>query len=98
MPALGPVLETIGSLTERIGDYERKLEAVSEEHYPETKLLRQVEGIGPLTALMFVLTLEDPRRFERSRSVVLIWGSCPQAIGRGTEIPRSASPRRATRC
>ena len=51
MPALGPVLETIGSLTERIGDYERKLEAVSEEHYPETKLLRQVEGIGTLTAL-----------------------------------------------
>ena len=51
MPALGPVLETIGSLTERIGDYERQLETLCEEHYPETKLLRQVEGIGTLTAL-----------------------------------------------
>jgi transposase len=31
--------------------------------------LRQVEGIGPLTALTFVLTLEDPYRFEKSRAV-----------------------------
>ena len=59
-PALGPILEQIGSLTERIKDYDRKLEAISKEHYPETELLRQVEGIGPLTALTFVLTLEDP--------------------------------------
>ena len=52
-PALGPILEQIGSLTERIRDYDRKLEAISKEHYPETELLRQVEGIGPLTALCF---------------------------------------------
>jgi transposase len=44
MPALGPVLEQIGSLTERIGYYDRKLETISKEHYPETELLRQVEG------------------------------------------------------
>ena len=67
--ALGPILETIGSLTERIREYDRKLETISKEHYPETELLRQVEGVGPLTALTFVLTLEDPHRFERSRSV-----------------------------
>ena len=60
---------TEGSLTERIRDYDRKLEAISEEYYPETELLRQVEGVGPLTALTFVLTLEDPYRFEKSRSV-----------------------------
>jgi transposase len=59
----------IGSLTERIRQYERQLEAICEEHYPETELLRQVEGIGPLTALTFVLTLEDPYRFEKGRSV-----------------------------
>jgi len=68
-PALGPILEQIGSLTERIRDYERKLEEISGERYPETSLLRQVEGIGSLTALTFVLTLEDPYRFEKSRSV-----------------------------
>ena len=69
-PALEPILQQIASLTERIRDFDRRLVAVSEEHYPhETELLRQVEGIGPLTALSFVLTLEDPYRFERSRSV-----------------------------
>src|SRR5215204_5746688 len=67
-PALGPILEQIGSLTERIRDYERQLETISKEHYPETDLLRQVEGIGPLTALTFVLTVEDPHRFANSRS------------------------------
>jgi transposase len=55
--------------TERIRDYERQLEAISRERYPEAELLRQVEGVGPLTALTFVLTLEDPYRFAKSRSV-----------------------------
>jgi transposase len=63
LPALRPILETIGSLTERIGHYDRKLQTISKEHYPQTELLRQVEGVGPLTALTFVLTLEDPYRF-----------------------------------
>jgi transposase len=67
--ALEPILETIGSLTERIRDYEHQLETISKERYSETELLRQVEGVGPLTALTFVLTLEDPYRFEKSRSV-----------------------------
>jgi transposase len=66
-PALGPILEQIGSLTQRIRDYERQLETISKERYPETDLLRQLEGIGPLTALTFVLTVEDPYRFEKSR-------------------------------
>jgi transposase len=69
LPALGPILKQISSLTQRIRDYDRQLEEISKESYPETGLLRQVEGIGPLTALTFVLTLEDPDRFEKSRSV-----------------------------
>src|SRR5687767_4227797 len=51
MPALEPVLEQIASLTQRIRDYENQLETISKERYPQTELLRQVEGIGPLTAL-----------------------------------------------
>ena len=69
LPALGPIPEQIASLTERICEYERLLETISKEHYPETELLRQVEGVGTLTALTFVLTVEDPYRFEKSRSV-----------------------------
>ncbi len=88
LPALGPILEQIGSLTERIRDYERKLEAISKERYPETDLLRQVEGIGPLTALTFVLTLEDPYRFAKSRSVGAYLGLVPASDQSGDRDPQ----------
>jgi transposase len=87
-PALGPILEQIGSLTERIRDYERQLEAISNECYPETNLLRQVEGIGALTALTFVLTLEDPSRFERSRCVGAYLGLVPARDQSGDRDPQ----------
>jgi transposase len=88
-PALGPILEQIGSLTERIRDYERQLEKISKEHYPhETDLLRQVEGVGPLTALTFVLTVEDPHRFERSRSVGAYLGLVPATAQSGDRDPQ----------
>ena len=88
LPALGPILETIGSLTQRIRDYERKLETVCQEHYPETELLRQVEGIGALTALTFVLTLEDPYRFEKSRCVGAYLGLVPATDQSGDRDPQ----------
>jgi transposase len=88
LPALGPVLEQIGSLTERICDYEGQLEAISEAHYPETDLLRQVEGVGPLTALTFVLTVEDPYRFEKSRSVGAYLGLVPTSDQSGERDPQ----------
>jgi transposase len=88
LPALEPILEQIGSLTERIRQYDRQLETVSEEHYPETGLLRQVEGIGTLTALTFVLTLEDPHRFEKSRSVGAYLGLVPATYRSGDRDPQ----------
>jgi transposase len=58
------------------------------ERYAETELLRQVEGIGPLTALTFVLTLEDPNRFERSRSVGAYLGLVPARDKSGDRDPQ----------
>jgi transposase len=88
LPALGPILDQIGSLTEPIRQYDRKLETLCEEYYPETQLLRQVEGIGPLTALTFVLTLEDPHRFEKSRSGGAYLGLVPARDQSGDRDPR----------
>jgi transposase len=87
-PALGPILEQIGSLTERILGYERQLEAVGREHYPETDLLRQVEGVGALTALTFVLNLEDPERFAKSRTVGAYLGLVPATDQSGDRDPQ----------
>jgi transposase len=87
-PALEPVLETISSLTVRIREYDRKLEVVSGELYPETKLLRQVKGVGPLTALAFVLTVEDPYRFRDSRTVGAYLGLVPSKDQSGGRDPQ----------
>ena len=99
MPALGPILEQIGSLTQRIRQYERKLQEISQECYPETKLLRQVEGIGPLTALTLVLSVEDPYRLEKSRSVGAYLGLVPATDQSGDRATlRNASPKKVWRC
>lgn len=74
---LEPIVDTIALLTERIGDYDQRIEVLATEQYPETKLLRQVQGIGTLTALTFVLTLENPQRFSESRAVGAYLGLVP---------------------
>lgn len=86
--ALQDVVATIGSLTERIRDYERRIERVCEQSYPqETGLLRQVAGVGALTSLTFVLTLEDPDRFEKSRTVGAYLGLVPGKDQSGDRDP-----------
>ena len=86
-PALGPVLKTIATLTERIRGYDRNLEGAAEQVYPETKLLRQAHGVGVLTALTFVLTLEDPSRFAKSREVGAYLGLVPASDQSGGSDP-----------
>jgi transposase len=95
---LEPMLETVASLTERIKAYDRKLEALAKEHHPETELLRQVRGVGALTALAFVLTLEDPKRLEESRAVGPTWGSSRARTSQASTIPSSGSAKKVTSC
>lgn len=68
-PTMEPLLETITQLTEQIRGFDEQIEKLSEEKYPETALLRQVKGVGPVTALTYRLVLDDPARFRHSRSV-----------------------------
>jgi transposase len=76
-PALLPLLKMIGQLTDTIKNYEERIEKLGKERYPETELLRTVPGVGPITALCFVLTLEDPHRFKNSRAVSAYFGLTP---------------------
>ena len=74
---LRPLLESIGALSAQITVYDRQIERLAREEYPETKWLQQVWGVGTLIALAFVLILEDPRRFPRSRPVGAYLGMRP---------------------
>ena len=74
---LEPLLAEIESLNERIAEYDRRIEQIAKEAYPQVALLKQVKGVGPLIALTFVLTLDDPHRFRRSRDVGCFLGLRP---------------------
>lgn len=83
-PALGPILEQIEGLTRQIRAYDRQIERICADRYPETALLTQVRGVGSLTALVFVLTLSDAGRFRRSRDAAAFVGLCPRQHESGT--------------
>jgi transposase len=68
-PAMDVIVTTVDQLNAHIARLDEQLEALARSTYPETLLLRQISGVGLLTALAFVLTLEDPARFKHSRAV-----------------------------
>jgi transposase len=71
----------------------RRLPSQGELH-PETALLRQVGGVGPITALAFVLVLEDPSRFGTSRSVGAYLGLAPGQHQSGESDPQQRISKR----
>lgn len=76
--ALASGVETIAHLTDQIAVADRAIALLARDRYPETARLRQIAGVGPITALCFVLTLEDPTRFADRRSVGAYLGLCPR--------------------
>ncbi len=85
--ALEPVLETIAMLTGNIQQYERQIVQLCQGRYPETQQLQQVAGVGALTALAYVLTLEEPERFNTSRAVGPYLGLRPKKRQSGDKDP-----------
>jgi transposase len=73
-----PLLETISHLNNQINAFDKTIENLATKRYPATIRLRQVSGVGPITALHFVLTIGDPRRFPQSRSIGNYLGLTPR--------------------
>jgi transposase len=85
---LEPLFREIESLNERIKEYDRRIEKIAKERYPETALLKQVKGVGELIALTYVLTIEDPYRFPKSREVGCFVGLQPGRRNSGESEPQ----------
>lgn len=73
-----PLLEAIQAITDRIEIYDKRIAQLCKRH-SATQALRQVTGVGALTSLAFVLTIDDPSRFSRSRQVGAYLGLCPRS-------------------
>jgi transposase len=87
VPALQPLLELISQVNSQITVFDRQIERLIEERYPQAERLRQIKGVGPLISLTYVLTLEDPHRFKRSRSVGPYLGLTPKQHQSGDKDP-----------
>src|SRR5215469_8061391 len=86
--ALLPLVQLADEMSACIQVYDRRIEELASEKYGHTKLLRQVKGVGPLTSLAYVLTLEDPERFPKSRDVGPYLGLAPKQEDSGESQPQ----------
>jgi transposase len=85
---LQPMVELIAIVTDKIAGLDVQIERLCVERYPVTQVLRQIGGVGPVVALTFVLTLDDPQRFRRSRDVGPYLGVVPRKKSSGASDPQ----------
>src|SRR5580698_3374754 len=85
---LEPLLQAIESLNERIQEYDERMEKIAAEVYPQVSLLKQVKGVGTQIALTYILTIEDPYRFAKSREVGCFLGLKPGRRNSGESEPQ----------
>jgi transposase len=106
-PALLPLLRIIEELTREIDLYNQLVTKKAEVEYPATKAIQTIHGVGALTALTFVLVLNnDQTRFRKSRDVGCYIGLRPKQRDSGAGSPqlgitKSGDPllrRLATQC
>jgi len=83
-----PLLLAMESLSEQIREYNERIENMAQQSYPPVALLKQVKGVGTLIALTFLLTLEDPLRFRKSRDVGCYLGLQPGRRNSGQSQPQ----------
>jgi transposase len=86
--ALQPLLSAMQSISEQIAEYNERIEKLATESYPQVALLKQIKGVGTLIALTFLLTLEDPHRFRKSRDVGGYLGLRPGRRNSGQSEPQ----------
>jgi transposase len=86
--SVGKLAEQIESLTKQLEAMKAEIQTVAAERYPETMRLQAVNGVGPITALTYVLTIEDPGRFKKSRDVGSFLGLRPRQSQSGKRDPQ----------
>jgi len=86
--SLLPLVRLAEALSDCIKVYDERIEKLGQEKYRHTELLRQVKGVGPLTSVAYVLTLENPDRFAKSRDVGPYLGLVPKQEDSGDSQPQ----------
>src|SRR6266576_3988137 len=85
---IAPSVQALAELSARIAVLEREISLLARTKYPQTLWLQQVPGVGAITALYFVLKIEDPKRFKKVRDVGAYTGLCPRRDQSGDSDPQ----------
>jgi transposase len=85
---IAPSVQALAELTARIKTLELEINTLAKIKYPQTARLQQIPGVGPITALYFVLKIEDPSRFENVRDIGAYAGLCPRRDQSGESDPQ----------
>jgi transposase len=83
---LHPLGQAISEISRQVRLFDKKL-AKHCERFPEARRALQVHGVGPLTALTFVLVVDDARRFPRTRDIGAYLGLAPKQDQTGQTDP-----------
>src|SRR5438093_228544 len=83
-----PSVQALAELTARIKMLELEINTLAQMKYPQSAQLQQIPGVGPITALYFVLKIEDPNRFAHVRDVGAYAGLCPRRDQSGESDPQ----------
>lgn len=86
--ALEPVLDVLAEIQIRIAAYDKEVDRLCAGVYPQTRVLRQITGVGALIALTFVVAIDDPKRFPDSRTVGAYLGLTPRSYQSGERNPQ----------
>ena len=78
LTTIEPCLRVIDELSAQIKELDKKIVKAIDEKYQHAQRPRQVDGVGPVTALSFVLAVEDPNRFPDPRDVGAYFGLVPR--------------------
>lgn len=85
---IAPSVRALEELSLQIKLLDREIIALARSKYADTAWLEQIPGVGPITALYFVLKIEDPARFKRARDVGAFLGLCPRRDQSGENDPQ----------
>lgn len=87
-PALVPLLEELGTIHLHIKALDKTIQDDIAPRYPQVERLQQVDGVGTLTSLAYVLSIGDQSRFKKSRDVGPFVGLCPRKHSSGDSDPQ----------
>ena len=85
--AVEPLLKAREAVERQIGDLDRKVMHLARNE-PQVRRFMTVPGIGPITALCYLATIDDPTRFDKSRNVGAYVGLTTRRYASG-EIDRT---------